>query len=107
MVRCGILNEKRVMRTNFYNKKDRVLTDYIPFTEDEFIKTMLEKKPKEIFHSFYSSDKPCWVITEYVDEKTIKYYSNSWADKTPIKVELINFYKYLSNQGLQKCSFEN
>jgi hypothetical protein len=95
------------MKTVLYNKRERVVIDYIPFSEKEFIDILLKQTPKEIFHEFYSKEKPCWVITNYVDEKTIEYFATSWANKTPITIELTNFYRYISNQGLQQCSFKN
>jgi len=95
------------MKTVFYTKKERVVIDYIRFTEKEFIDTLLKEKPKEIFHNFYSRETPCWVITNYVDEKTIEYFATSWVNKTPIIAEITNFYRYISNQGLTECSFES
>lgn len=94
------------MKTVFYNKKERVVVDYIRFEEKEFIETLLKEKPKKIFHNFYSKEKPCWIITNYLDENKIEYYADSWSNKTPIVAELTNFYKYVNNQGLTKIYFE-
>jgi hypothetical protein len=95
------------MKTVFYTKKERVVIDYIRFTEKEFIDILLKEKPKEIFHGYYSKEIPCWVITNYIDEETIEYFATSWYDKTPQESKLTNFYRYISNQGLTECSFES
>ena len=97
---------KNKKRTVFYTKKERVVIDYIDFTEKEFVDILLKEKIKKIFHSYYSKVTPCWVITNYIDKKTIEYFATSWSNKTPQKTKLTDFYRYVSNQDLKKCSFE-
>jgi hypothetical protein len=95
------------MKTVFYTKKERVIVDYTRLEEKEFATLLQKEKPKEVFHNFYSKENPCWAITDYLEENRIKYYATSWANKTPIIVELTKFYRYLSNQGLTEVYFEN
>lgn len=63
-----------------------------PFSQEQFISVLSEKKPKEIFNSYYSLTRPCWVITEYLGDNKIKYFSNGWQDRTPIEESIENLY---------------
>lgn len=95
------------MKTNFCIKKERKVIDYIVFTEEEFAKSLLENKPKNIFNTHYSTKNPCWVITEYLDNGNVKYYATGWAKKEPVEEKISNIYVSWKNQGLRECYFEN
>ena len=95
------------MKTVFYTKKERVTVDYIRFEEREFTDLLQKEKPKEIFHNFYSQEKPCWVITDYLEENKIKYYATAWSNKQPRVSDISSFYRYVCNQGLTEIFFKN
>ena len=72
---------------------------------DEFVDLMILHKPTGIFNTYYSSKSPCWHITEYIHDFTIMYYAHSYADKTPRMINLDDFYRMISVQGLASCHF--
>lgn len=90
---------------NFYTEKERIVVDKEVFTEEQFIKTILENKPREIFNPPFSMKIPCWTITEYLENGNIKYYAYSWSDKTPKEKSLSDVYKSWKHQGLINCNF--
>lgn len=90
---------------NFYTEKETIVIEKILLTEQQFITNMLENKPSEIYNYLYSMKVPCWYITEYLGNGNIKYYANSWSDKTPKEDTLSNVYKNWKYQGLINCHF--
>lgn len=102
-----VAKTKCLMKTNFCIKKERTVVDYTVFTEEEFKKALLVNKPKKIFNTHYSTKKPCWIITEYLDNDRVKYYADGWAQKEPVEEKISNIYVSWKNQGLRECYFEN
>lgn len=90
-----------------YNTVEKLVkvTDKVLVTKEEFIALMKQNKASEIYHEYWSKTKPCWVITEYLDDDYIMYYSNAWAkeDRIPIRKKLDLLYKSLKIQGLEHC----
>lgn len=94
------------MKNNFNNISTKTVTEKVLYNKREFISAMLTHKPDKIFYNSYSSDKPLWVITEYLENKEILYYSNAWADKRPVKSSLELIYDSWKIQGLEHYRFE-
>jgi hypothetical protein len=93
------------METYFHKKIEVIKTIREIFSLEEFKKILNENKPNEIFNTEYSRKKPCWIITEYLDENNIKYYADGWANKTPISESIENIYTSWRIQGLENCYF--
>lgn len=88
-----------------YNTVEKLVkvTDKILVTKEEFVALMQQNKASEIYHGYWSKTKPCWVITEYLDDDCVMYYSNAWAKKEPIRKRLDLLYSSLKIQGLEHC----
>lgn len=91
----------------FNKKRDRIVTDVLPISKEDFINILIINKPSKIFNSPYSTKIPCWVITEYLENNRIKYFANGWADKTPVEESIENVYDSWKSQGLTNSYFEN
>lgn len=102
------LNVKDTEIIKFGKIKEKVVKDNIPLEEKEFLDILLKYKPTEIYHSYWSSNEPLWVITEYNDSG-ILYYSNSWPNEYRISKPKTysNLYNHLRSQGLQYCFLKN
>ena|SRR5690348_9678427 len=89
------------MKQQFSTLKQRVVTDVIPFTKEQFFELMYAEKPTEIYHGLWSSEKPFVVITEY-NENGMLLYCNALADKTPEQKTIKQLYDFLKYQGLSE-----
>lgn len=87
----------------FCTKKERIVIDYVPFTVDQFINTLNAHKPREIFNPPYSTKSPCWIITDYLENGSVKYFADGWYNKTPVEVTMERLYRKCISQGLTNC----
>jgi len=65
-----------------------------------FVNQLKKDRPSELFHSYYSREKPCYFITEYL-EHGVMIYADSWADKTPQKKTFDKLQRELGSQGIE------
>lgn len=93
------------MEVNLYKNKEIINVVKEPILLSEFKQTLNQHKPTEFFNNSYSRVTPCWVITEYLDENTVMYYANGWADKTPREVSIEKLYNTWRIQGLNNTMF--
>lgn len=93
------------MKKYFHTKREIKTIVYDVVSLEEFKIILKEYKPTKIFNVPYSKTVPCWYITEYIDDNTISYYANSFADKTPIIADIEKVYKSWRIQGLDECYF--
>ncbi len=80
--------------------KQVTTTVYSPMELTDFITQLKADKPKQIFHSYYSKDKPCYIITEYLDYG-VMVYADAWADKTPKKKTFEGLQREFNMQGVE------
>src|ERR1035438_721287 len=90
------------MNKFFHIRKDRIVTDIVQFTKEQFIEVMNSEKPSEIVHSAWNNITPFIIITEY-NEYGIKFFCNGNADKRPEQTTLGQLYEFLRYQGLEDC----
>lgn len=72
----------------------------------QFKALLKTNKPLQIYNSDYSSEKPCWYITEYFEDDKVKYYADNWADKTAKTIAIDDLYQSWKIQGLEKSYFK-
>lgn len=84
--------------SNFYREFKEVVTRKRPLTLDEFKEALLQDKPKELFSSEYSREKPLYVITK-IDEIGVEYYCTALVDKTPATKTHSDFHRYVLLDG--------
>lgn len=89
----------------FHTTKQRTVTDIIPYKFDEFENALLIFRPKLIFNSQYSQRIPLIVITEYVGQGFVGFYTSA-ADKTPRQFTFDQVYNELKYSGLADCYIE-
>ena len=93
------------MEIYFNVPKEVVKTINDTMTSFQFKALLTRSMPFEIFNSHYSTKKPCWYIAQYIDEDTVLYYADNWADKTPKEITLDDLYESWKLQGLENCYF--
>jgi len=93
------------MNIKLYTTEEHITYYKKGLSFEEFKKLLLEYKPKNIINMPYSAKKPCWVITEYLDNDRIKYFANGWADKTPVEASFEDIHSSWLIQGLNHCHF--
>lgn len=91
------------IKKHFYTPTQRTVTDNVPFTKEQFIELIATQKPKEIWHSEWSSKIPFIIITEY-GEGYVMSYCNALAekDRIPVMKTMEEFYGYFKYQGIDK-----
>jgi hypothetical protein len=90
------------MKYRFSTTKQRVVTDVVPLTKEQFSEMMYSEKPTEIYNWHWSDKNPFIVITEY-NENGVLFYCSGLADKTPEQISVQRLYDFLKYQGLSEC----
>lgn len=92
------------MKKSFCTEVKSELKKLINFTLEEFVAALTIDKPTDLYHSYYSSTKPCYTITNHFTQYTgcswVEIFAMSWADKRPKLYSFEKLYRELSSQGL-------
>jgi hypothetical protein len=81
------------------------VTDKSAVSFEQFKEILLKHKPREIWCDHWSSKKPFYVITEYLDEHSFLIICNANSDLTPIAATFEEIYKSIRYGGLADCYF--
>lgn len=87
-------------RINLFENKEikKIVRESLSF--EDFKKLLLEYKPKEIFDENYSSNIPCFYITEYIIENDdlidVKFYAHTWSKQLTKKASIKAFFNHLN-----------
>lgn len=107
-----VQTDKPLEPGSFATTIKQVQTTKEPISIEKFRLVLATQQPKELYHSYYSSTAPLFIVTSYAvgaqreaDWYVRGYYSN-WVDKTPRKVTLSNLYRSFRIQGLAQWFFK-